>query len=195
MKRSIFLAAFGLTTGLASTYGQGFVFFSSYIANGGAGATTRIFENGQLVGPGFQAQLYYAFGTVSDPVNFSSYTSIVSPVSSAFTLLSGVSAAYGPTGSSGLGYFDGPTVMIPGYTGGPITFEVFGSSYSGDAVGRSGSFTMDSIGGPGAPSNAFGDNGQPMPNFFIAIGPEPTTLAVAGLGGLVSLIMFRRKQS
>jgi hypothetical protein len=199
MKKSVFLAAFGLAYGVASSFGQGYVHFSSYSANGGEGALTSSFLG--LVGPNFTAELYYALGTVSDPV-FSSYASILSPVSSALTLLQGVSAQYDnyPTDPADLGYFDDGVAVIPGYTGGPITFEViafYGSSYANSGVrGRSGSFTMDFIAGPGQPASEFGDSGQPMPNFFVTnVTPEPSTLALAGLGGLVSLVMFRRKQS
>jgi len=189
MKKSVFLAVFGLAYGVASSFGQGYVAFNSYDANDGAGALTTIFENGQLAGPAWQAQLYYALGTVSDPVNFTSYTSIVSPVSSALTLVNGVTVAYDDNGD---GYFQGPLVTIPGYTGGPITFEVAAASPGG--LGRSGSFTMDSIStSPSQSATLFGDNGAPMPNFVVSIGPEPTTLALAGLSGLVSLVMFRRR--
>jgi hypothetical protein len=141
------------------------------------------------VGIGNTADLYYALGTVSDPVNNSAFTA-----PTGLTDL-GVFAAY-----DSLGYFDGPVVTIPDYTGGPITFEVVafnGSSYA-DSVfrGRSGSFTMDSIATGGIPVPALGDNGQPMPNFVeLIIIPEPTTLTLAGLGGLTTLVAFHRKQS
>jgi hypothetical protein len=56
---------------------------------------------------------------------------------------------------------------------------------------------MDSI--PTSPMAVpvyLGDNGTPMPNFAVDLAiPEPNTLALAGLGGLVSLAAFRRKQS
>ena len=200
MKKSVFLAVFGLAYGVASSFGQGYVAFDSYSANGGVGALTTIFENGQLVGSPWQAQLYYALGTVSDPVDSSSYVSIVSPVSSALTLLQGVSAQYDNYPPADLGYFDDGTAVIPGYSGGPITFEVvafLGSTFdSAIGRGRSGSFIMDSIADSASSfPTFFGDNGQPMPNFVVSIGPEPTTLALAGLGGLASLVMFRRKQS
>ena len=195
MKKSVFLAATGLAYGVASSFGQGFVAFNSYVANNAAGALTTVLETGQLIGPAWHAQLYYALGTVSDPVeNYEG--SFPSPVSLAFTLVNGVTVDYDDNGD---GYFQGPNVTIPGYAGGPITFEVvafLGSTLdSAIARGRSGSFTMDSIDtDPSGPYSLFGDNGQPMPNFVVSILPEPSMLALAGLGGLVSFVMFRRKQ-
>jgi hypothetical protein len=208
MKKSVFLAVFCLAIGAASSSGQGYVVFSSYIANGGIGALTSFAGyDGHMTysGPvpeGFTAELYYALGTISDPVNISSASSTSTDPTGLTD--SGVTAAYdnsgGATGAAGLGYFDGGVVTIPGYAGGPVTFEVVafsGSSYSDSAFrGRSGAFTMDSIAtSTSIAATFFGDNGQPMPNFYIFVIPEPTTLALAGLGGLVSLVMFRRKHS
>ena len=199
MKKSIFIAVLGLSAGIASSYGQGFVAFSSYLANGGAGATTKNFLTSALLPAGYTATLYYALGTVSDPVNENSQASITSPISAAFTLVAGSGAEYdnsgGATGAPGLGYFDGATLQIPTYVSGPITFEIWASNASGLIVGRSGSFTDSSIAGPGLPVTVTGDNAVGgMPNFLVAPVPEPTTLALAGLG-LASLVALRRKQS
>jgi hypothetical protein len=210
MKKSIFIAVLGLATGLSLSHGTGYVYFSSYDANGGLGAiTTYGFGAPNPIGVPFQADLYYALGTVSDPVNRSPDFSFPTGLTDL-----GVFAAYDnsgvATGSWGLGYFDDPSVVtIPGYTGGPITFEVVafsGSSYadfngspyaSPTWRGRSGSFTMDSI--PTSPMVVpvyLGDNGTPMPNFAVDVAiPEPNTLALAGLGGFVSLAAFHHKRS
>lgn len=206
MKKSAFLAILGLATGLTTSCGQGYIWFSSYQANGGNGATTSEFGQpvySSLIGIPFQAELYYALGTVADPVDFNSFDSIGSNPTG-LSLLLGVSAAYDNSGfaygPTGLGFFDGSQVSIPGYTGGPITFEVVafnGTTYdTAPYRGRSGSFTMSSI--PTQPSNYppfqgpfLGDYGQPMPSFVVT--PEPATLALVGLG-LGALLMFRRKQ-
>ena len=193
MKKSIFLVALGLGIGAASGFGQGYVFFTSYTANNGVGATTRIWGSYDLLPAGFNAGLFYALGTVSDPVDNGSWWSMISPPTGLADL--GVKANY--LAGEQAGYFDGARVAIPGYVGGPITFEVVaynGSSFANSTRrGRSGSFTMNSIATGWNPAPCLGDNGSAMPNFFVPT-PEPTTLTLAGLGGLMALEAMRRKQ-
>jgi hypothetical protein len=203
MKKSIFIAVLGVAAVTAtSSYGQGSIVFSSYVANGGVGAPTTYFSGGTgSVGEPFTAELYYFLGTVSDPVNTSLASSIYSDVTG-LALLPTSAAAYdnsgAATGAAGLGYFDGPTVTIPGYTSGAVTFEYVafnGSTYDTSTIrGRSGSWTESSIAGSGLPAGNMGDNGI-TPDGLVAIVPEPTTLALAGLGGLASLVALRRKQA
>jgi hypothetical protein len=200
MKKSIFIAVLGVAAVAAtSSYGQGYVDFSSYLANGGVGATTSQFVGGALIGTPYVATLYYAFGTVADPVNETSANSITSPVGAGFTLLGGLSAAYANSGQSTPGYFDGGVAVIPGYVSGAISFEIVATGPN--ELGRSGAWTeFNPITGAGianssgVPVSFFGDNGV-MPNFLVAPVPEPTTLALAGLGGLASLVALRRKQA
>jgi hypothetical protein len=198
MKKSIFMAVLGVAALAAtSSYGQGTIVFSSYAANGGAGAITTFFGTSSPLPTGYTAQLYYFIGTLSDPVNTSSASSVLTAPAAGFVALAGATAAYdnsgGATGQQGLGYFDGSAVSIPGYSSGPITFEIVATGNG--FYGRSGSFTESSISTGLAPSGYFGDNSSGMPAFVVAPVPEPTTLALAGLGGLASLVAFRRKQS
>jgi PEP-CTERM motif len=99
------------------------------------------------------------------------------------------------------GYFEGPTVIIPSYVSGPISFEVVafnGSSYLDPSTtfrSRSGAFTESMIANSAsAPVTFFGDNGRGMPNIILP-GPEPASLALMGLGGLVALISVCHKRS
>jgi len=216
MKKSILLVALGLTTGMASSYGTGYVYFSSYNANlnnpnysaDSPTAITTLFASlyydGSPIGKPFQADLYYSFGAVSDPVNLGSVSSVIS-IPTGLTDL-GEFSAYANSGitapNSILGYFDDVTpVTIPGYTGGQITFEVVafnGSTYADSTIrGRSGSFTMDSIAtGPENVPN-LGDNGSFMPDFIVQSVPEPTTLTLLALYGLVAhtILCPRSKRS
>jgi hypothetical protein len=197
MKKTLYLAIFGLATSMVSSYGVGYVVFSSYFANNVLGAATSLYEDGSLIGVPYQADLYYSLGTVSDPVNFGSVSSITSLPTGMTDL--GIYEAYQFPYAAGPGYFGNysPVVTIPGYTSGPITFEVVAfnsSSYADSTIrGRSGTFTMNSIGDGSDPIPSLGDNGNPMPDFLVAPAPEPTTLALAGLGIMASLAALRRK--
>jgi len=202
MKKSVIIAILGVAASVATSYGQGYIAFDSYIANSFASANTYNFGTTTPVADStYNAALFYAIGTVSDPVTESLLSSVISDPTG-MTAFSGTitGAQPYPTPISG-GVFGGPGLTIPGYSGGAITFEVIaynGSSYDNSTSrGRSGSFTMNSIRTDGIDS-AFGDNGAPMPNFVVGSVtpvPEPTTLALAGLGGLASLVAFRRKQA
>lgn len=195
MKKSLVLAIVGLAAGVVASYGQGTVQFSSYIANGGVGATTTIFGTSTLVDSSFKAQLYYSFGTVADAVDNGSAASISSAPGAGLTLLNGVTGTFATGAAVGQnGYFDYGAIQIPGYTSGAITFEIVaynGADWASSTLrGRSGAFTMGSI--LTLPSPA--DSMSGMPNFFVAQTiPEPTTIALAGLG-LASLALIRRRK-
>jgi hypothetical protein len=202
MKKSIFIAVLGLATSVSLSHGTGYVYFSSYNANNGSGAITTYGYGAQNpVGVPFQADLYYALGTVSDPVNHSPDASFPTGLTD-----SGVFAAYDNSGYATLGYFDDPNIVtIPDYTGGPITFEVVafnGSSYADNFFngslyggpswrGRSGSFTMDSIAtSPMVVPPDLGDNGTPMPNFAVDVAvPEPSSFVMI-VCGIILVLLF-----
>jgi hypothetical protein len=148
MKKTIFAAVLGLAACAATSYGQGYVVFTSYGADAPNGALTTLADGITPIGVGFTADLYYFLGTVSDPVTIGTASTLPTGLTDL-----GVSVAYdnsgSATGSQGLGFFDGSTVTIPGYVSGPVTFEVVafnGSSYANSTIrGRSGAFTMTSI--------------------------------------------------
>jgi len=195
MKKTVIIAVLGLAASVASSYAQGFIAFNSYVANAGAGATTSFsFGSSGFVPGSFTAELFFALGTVSDPVTQSSATSVLTPP----TGFTAIPSSIVNFDASGDGYFQGGTVTIPGYTSGAVSFQVVATGVVNGVTwyGRSGSFTESTIANSAsAPLTSFGDNGTGLPSFVVAPVPEPTTLALAGLGGLASLVALRRKQS
>jgi hypothetical protein len=191
MKKTIVLAALGLTTSAVTSFGQGSVIFSSYSANNTTGAYTYLFGGTTPIPDGFHADLYQAIGSVVDSVNTASSASVTA-------LPSGLSDV-GVLGILYSGGFFNDANPVTVLTSGQITFEVVafnGSTYANSTIrGRSGSFTMTSLAAAPSPLNGLGDNGQPFPTMFVSSVPEPTTLALAGLGGLASLVALRRKQA
>jgi len=109
------------------------------------------------------------------------------------------------------GYFDTLSVVIPGYTSGSVTFAIE-AFYVGTLYGNTGTdYAHSNLRGVSATWNesslatglatATTWAGLPGPNgsSLVALAnvapvPEPTTLALGGLG-LASLMAFRRKQS
>jgi PEP-CTERM motif len=98
------------------------------------------------------------------------------------------------------GFFEGPLVTIPDYTSGPVTFEILAwtQDYHYDNLDGFGfsSFyiwTEPSIAPVPEPAGFF----TSLPgNIYLNLDvPEPTTLALAGLGALVSLVVLRRQHS
>ncbi len=185
MKKSILIAVLGVAACAATSYGQGYVVMNSYLANGGLGATTTL-SDGTPVSSSWTAELYFALGTASDSAG-------VGLPGAGFTAIPSSITSYDANND---GYFQNSTpVIVPGYAAGAVSFEILAS---GGSLYRSGAFTESKIGtDPASPPAIFGDNGPGMPSMVIPIAPvpEPTTLALAGLGGLASLVAMRRKQS
>jgi hypothetical protein len=209
MKKSVIMAVLGVAASVASSYGQGLVTFTTYSANNGYGGVT-ISEGTSLssvvIPDGFTLDLFYSLTAVSDPVNNALGSSITALPGAGLTDL----LMTGETTLAGGANPDPRSITIPGWTaaGGAPTFEVVafnGSTYANSTIrGRSGSFLQGSslvAVGSSSPVPNLGDTasgsgpGGTFPSFYVTSVPEPTTLALAGLGGLASLVAFRRKQA
>jgi len=216
MKRKLIASIVGIAATsamVASSYGQGQITFANY-AQGESGTTASPSAPvtfgagsggltgtavGSNVGSGFSAELLYQYAGMSG--------GIASPVAGFNIAQDGANAAvasFYPASAGGLFIFsggNGSLVTIPGDpTGGPIvTFElyVFGTVNSTSYVGTSSTFQQ-------VLSNPVGDlfnNGNlTAGSFLTAVGnvgpvvvPEPTTMALAGLG-VASLLALRRRK-
>jgi len=177
MKRTILAITFGVAASLSPTYGQGYIFFNNYGTSTDAIVTTCP-DYRTPAGPSFTAGLLYGFGTITDPSHLT---------------LSGITQSFNPAVP---GYFTGPIVQIPGYSGGPITFSVI--AYDGPSPnssynwGASSLFTLPSIATGTQPVGEFGPGLRPFVAAALTCVPEPSTIALVGLG-LVSLLIFRSR--
>jgi len=202
MKKTIVMAALGMAASVAASYGQGLVNFTTYAANNNSGVSVFNFGTSAAIPDGYHFDVYYSLTSVSDIVDNNTASSVTAIPSGLFT-------DYGLTGVTSSGGNSSPDpkgLSIPGYTSGSAYFEVVvynGASYAASTIrGRSGSFIQQSLttaaaAAGGSPVPNIGDNtgAGTFPNFFVAPVPEPTTLALAGLGGLASLVALRRKQA
>jgi len=213
MKRKVIASVLGIAGSLAmvaASYGQGSVLFANYTAASGTGPTYDPGVNapitfgmsanvggvngiaGQRVGSEFTADLLYS---LNGGTSYSLLTQAQAGDPGYPTALLGTDGNNG----SAAGYFQGPSVTIPGYSSGPITFivEAFhGASYAAaDWKGQSAPFTLSSIAtGTTQPGDfgTVGGAGGSLQAFVVNV-PEPSIFALAGLGA-AGLIAFRRKK-
>jgi len=207
MKRKVIAAVIG-TAGLvgmaASSYGQGNVFFNTYVTTPYEpvvyGAGTGGLQNSGA-GPNVDAELAYFIGTATG-------SSVFTMLPSTIQAVSGPEPAAAPNDPTGSGYIIGGATAIPGYVSGAVSFEILAWAASGTGSGAGGTLATSTINnnstkffwteasipaGLGTPAGYF----QALPAQEIVLTsavPEPTTLALAGLAGLVSLVAYRRKQ-
>jgi hypothetical protein len=199
MKKSILLAI-GVAAGMTS-YGQGAIKLDTYNTYGpyvtyGAGSDGVL---GAKVGSTYTMGLYYVIGNVAigaDPTGIA----VPSTLSGGLVLGTGLgSTAQFATAGAPLGAaYANDAYNVPGTvaTGGTtVTFEIVaynGSTYANSTDrGHSVAFqlvTSDSS----SPTTV--KTGSAMPAFTVLPVPEPSTLALAGLGGL-SLLLMRRKKA
>lgn len=179
MKRALIGTILGLAASVASSYGQANYFFNTYGAALSSDTTIQypvVTLSGTPVSDAaaFKADLLWQVGATTGDLG------VALPVASV--------AGFGNGWISGGNY-----VIDPSYTGGPITFTIEawqGASYATAQV--SGFETWVEPGMvPGGPPITF----QALPQVpIVVVGiPEPTTLALAGLGA-AGLLMLRKRQ-
>jgi hypothetical protein len=217
MKRKLIASIIGIAASsamVASSYGQGEVQFANYTSDPGSPSAPVTFGSGplagELVGSEFSAELLYQYagmtgGTAGPVAGFDiaedgTVSGGGNPAVAQFLGTDGNAGSF-----AGLFIFNGPAlgsfVVIPGDpTGGPaVTFELysFGTVNSVNYTGVSAPFTQ-------VLSNPVGDLFNPSPTGALTPGayllpssvvptPEPTTLALGGLGAAALLALRRRK--
>jgi PEP-CTERM motif len=207
MKRKALAAVLGLAglVGLAtSSYGQGNIYFNTYasspyypIVYGSVAQGVDASLAGTGAGVNVDAELGYFIGTSSSASDFTLLPSSIMPVSSATEPPNGV-------GSPISGYVNGGIFTIPGYSAGPISFEILAWVASGTGAGG-GTFATSGYNGSLIWTEPSIASGQSPAGYFTAMPgdvtmlptspvPEPSTWALAGLGAL-AFLAFRRKKA
>jgi hypothetical protein len=196
MKKTVIIAALGLTAALSS-FGQGSMAFNSYTA-GPNSTGVKIYNVGGLIAlsTGWTADLVWSMSPISDTSgngnllagwNSTSVSPSFKDVSTSFQ------------SGSLAGYFQSVNnFALSTYTAGtPVYFEILAyqtsaGSYANSLIrGHSSPFTV-----AGLTTGATAVPNMPLfQSFSVAAVPEPATLALAGLGGLASLVMLRRKKA
>jgi hypothetical protein len=204
MKKALVAAILGIALNITASHGQGYIVMENYKV-APVGPTGTPVWSGVTYGPGSVKAGQYV-GAVS---GFKADLLFSLDGGATYNLVAGSqtpffagSADGGTPTTDGAGSFLGPTVTVPGYTSGPVSFEVRafnGASYgaAGSYNGISAPFTIPSLVTstlvtPGDLLNLSGTTAQGLQPFVVNI-PEPSIFALAGLGA-AGLMAFRRKK-
>jgi PEP-CTERM motif-containing protein len=223
MKKTLVASIIGIVGSVASVHGQGQIVFNNYISasylpvvyNSNATLAPTGLAGKNVNDAGVEVQLFYAPGT------FSSLSSFLSAATAGGTTFinTGINTAGTTSGGTGPGgYYTASTPQVltgwtPTGVDSTVTFLVEAWQTAGQFAGG-GTFATSLMTGmsglwtegpaPDANSNGIQPTtgiaagfagGPPLTVMSIAPVPEPTTLALAGLGGLASLVMLRRKHA
>ncbi|HEY1719403.1 MAG TPA: PEP-CTERM sorting domain-containing protein [Verrucomicrobiae bacterium] len=192
MKRSIFIAVLGMASAVVA-YGQGKVNFSNYYSS--TQPTGITFASGPAAGEGVgpQISVELLYGDSTD-TTISQLTALASTITAA-----GIGVASNPGAiGTGAGWFSGGAFVVPSIgaatAGGTYMFalEAFGTYNSVSYVGFSPIFSGTTAASSASPTPNL-PNGLYQGSFTVAPVPEPTTLALAGLGGAALLALRRKK--
>jgi hypothetical protein len=209
MKKSVILSILGLAAATVASYGQGAIEFNTYLANNSIGilASYGATGNGGVAGAGinstFTGELVWSATNPGDAAT--------SSAASAALPLNGLLNLPGTGGSGGTGTFDSGSASVPGFIAGSnlnvtaavgtsLYFEIVafsGASYgeAGFWSGHSASFTGTLVTGTTLPDPSQINNMAPFSVYFVPTAtPEPTTMALGGLG-LAALLVARRKKA
>lgn len=208
MKKSVILSILGLSVAALSSYGQGNISFNTYLANNSNSFLTSYGStgNGGVAGAGVDS-------TFHGMLVWSTTNPNQAATGSAADAAAGLLPAFNLPGTGGAaggaGTYDSGSAAVPGFIAGTdlnitaavgtaLFFEVVaynGASYGAQGAwsGHSASFAATLVTGTTLPNANQLNNMAPFSVYFVPV-PEPTTMALGGLG-LASLLLFRRKQA
>jgi len=210
MKKVLVSAILGLAA-IASVQAQSFVTLYNY-GTASAGSITYGQATGGTAGTGitggFTVGLMWVAGSqvaAVDTATGGASTGVAGVNNGSLTGVAGLALATGSgatvaLGTDGPGVYDATTSAILNPSGGATVYTLVllaynGATYESSAIrGHSAAFTMTAATPPTIPdSSIYTGAFAPAAGFSVALVPEPSTFALAGLG-LASLLIFRRRK-
>lgn len=208
MKKSVLLGIIGLAAGVATSYGQGYLTLDNYSsgtdpaaiygANVPANGITGANGSGALSISAWTIGLYFVGGSSGlnqAAGNGMPDASLALGTGPGSTVPIGTENATGNPGFYGaLAAFNSGSTAFTTVTLEIVAYDSAASSYATAAYrGHSAAFSMSTVTAT-SPTPIYA--GDFMPGILsVTPVPEPTTLALAGLGGLATLVMSRRKKA
>jgi len=215
MKKAIVLSILGIAASGISAFGQGAINFGNYAAasyqpvyyNPSASSAPAGLAGKNADTTTTEIQLFYALGNLTGDTQAQFLATATAGVTTFITLGYNGGGSYmgNPATSSGGvgGYFAPVEQIIAGWSSGPVTFlaEAWetagpngGATFAASHLSGESALWMetDIVGTAGSPppTPAFANN--PAIELTLTSVPEPTTMALGGLG-LAALMFFRRK--
>jgi len=214
MKKAIVLSILGITASGISAFGQGAINFGNYSSasyepvyyNPTASSAPAGLAGKNANTPTTEVQLFYAIGNLTGDSTSAFLAAATAGVTTFITTSYNGAGSYmglPATSTGGVGgYFSPVEQIIAGWSSGPVTFLAQawetagpngGATYAASHLSGESALWMEtdvvSTTGAPPPTPAFANN--PAIELSLSV-PEPTTMALGGLG-LAALMFFRRK--
>jgi hypothetical protein len=207
MKKTLVLTILGVAAGTMASYAQE-IYFSNYFSSSSptikfAASVIPGTKDNLAVGGSLYAELFY------DNAVTANANAVTNPLASSITYFSNGGPAQNATAdgdlADGAGFFYGSGQIVTGNTESEATFrvEVFGTEGGNSYFGESALFNMTPATGStpvpglnqgsGSVYQANNPGAVGFANFTVTNVPEPTTMALVGLGTLGMLALRRRK--
>jgi len=188
MKKSIFIAVLGVGSVLSS-YGQGQIAFANYFSSTqtsgikyGSGPALGMYAGNEM-----SAILLFGASTATSIAQLTAVPSSAAPCG-----FPGAGPSSGNAANQGI--FNNVNPVFIGAGTFAFAYEATGTYQGLQYIGFSGIVTAATQASNQSPIPSLQTLFGPM-NVLVNPVPEPTTLALVGLGGLASLVALRRKQS
>ncbi len=200
--KKLLVTLLGMATMSSAVHGQAYFDFNNLAGTGtitiGAQHANGEGNTGDYVGSSYNVALYYSLTAISGNVDPTTLTFLAGSTVAFFGTTGSAGAGHSPNGD-GAGLFDNGAAVIPSSTGGQTIYAeavvwwgASGSFANARATGNNTGYSAPVAVRLAGPTDINIADMSGMASFPVGT-PEPTTIAVGGLGAAVLLLFRRRK--